>query len=81
MKPAQKTTTNGRTLKNVYTLLKRTGKGAYLAANTGYRAGYFMAKHPELENARTHLQKNYKVGLFAIAGIILGIMAFLMMKK
>ena len=81
MKPSQKTSTNGRTLKNVCTLLMRTGQGVRMAANTGYRAGYFMARHPEIESARAQIQKNYKVGLLAIAGMALGIMAFLMMKK
>lgn len=81
MKTMQRVTKNGKILRNAFTLFKQTGRGIRMAADTGYKTGYFMAKHPEIEIARQQLQKNYKAGLLAFAGIILGIIAFLMTKK
>lgn len=72
---------NGKIFKNACRLIYGTGKGLGMAAGTGYKAGYFMAKHPKIELARTQLQKNIKPYVLAVTGIVLGITAFLMMKK
>lgn len=62
-------------------LLKNAIHGIRMAASTGYRTGYFLAKHPEIEYAGKHLQKNYRSTLFALAGILLAIIGLQLMKK
>ena len=81
MRTRQRTSKNGRTLRNVCALLMRTGQGVRMAANTGYRAGYFMAKHPEIELTKDQIIKNYRTGLIALTGIGLGIVSYLLFKK
>lgn len=81
MKTMEKMTKNGKILRKACRLFWQTSRGVKMAAGTGYRTGYFMAKHPEIELAGKQIQKNYKAGLLAVAGIILGIMAFLMTKR
>ncbi len=82
MKTMQEVSGNGKALKKAYTLLKQTGRGIKMAADTGYKTGYFMAKHPEIEIARDRVLKNYKAGLITLAGIIIGILgAFMLVSK
>jgi hypothetical protein len=64
---------NGKRLKSAYKLLQSAGQGIKFAANTGYKTGYFMAKHPEIEMLRDGVKKNYISILLALGGIILGI--------
>lgn len=68
------TAKNGKMLRNAI-------NGLRMAANTGYRTGYFLAKHPGIEQAGKHLQKNYRSGLIAIAGISLAIIGLLLMRR
>jgi|GEM_PF-3603064 len=66
MRTAQK---NGRKFRSVYTLLRRTGQGVKFATDTGYKTGYFMAKHPGIQYTKEQIQKNYKAGLVALLGV------------
>ncbi len=65
---------NGKRFRNMMGLLQKTGQGVKFATGTGYKTGYFMAKHPEIEFAKEQIQKNYKAGLITIIG--LGIVLF-----
>jgi len=78
MRTMEKLTKNGKLLRSGYSLLRRTGRGIRMAADTGYKAGYFMAKHPEIELAKNHLQRNYKAGLITITGLVIGILGAIM---
>lgn len=77
----QKASKNGKLLRNTCKLLYNTGRRISVIAGTGYKAGYFMAKHPNIESTKNQIFKNYKAGLITIAGITIGILGFLMMKK
>ena len=81
MKLLEKAYKNGKLLKHAYTLICGTGKGMGIAANTGYKAGYFLAKHPNIEMTKNHVMRNYKAGLLAIIGVIIGLAGFLILKK
>ena len=75
---------NEKNFKNFYTVLQKTGQGIKMAANTGYKTGYFLAKHPGVELTKNQIQKNYKTGLLAFLGIIIGLFGafkFMKMKK
>lgn len=60
---------NGKKFRNMVGLLQKTGQGVRFATDTGYKTGYFMAKHPGVEYAKNQIQKNYKAGLIAILGL------------
>lgn len=64
---------NGKKVKNVLGLLQKTGQGVRFATNTGYKTGYFMAKHPGIELAKNQIQKNYKAGLIALLGFMISL--------
>lgn len=72
---------NGQVLKKAFRLIYGTGKGLGIAANTGFKAGYFVAKHPKIEQAGTRIQQNIKPYMLATVGVILGFTAFMMMKN
>jgi len=81
MKTAER---NGKKLKNAYAALQKTGQGLKFAADSGYKTGYFMAKHPGVKIAKEQIQKNYKVGLLTVAGmglITLGLVKVLLNLK
>ncbi len=60
---------NGKKFRNMVGLLQKTGQGVKFATDTGYKTGYFMAKHPGVEYAKKQIQKNYKAGLITILGL------------
>ncbi len=75
---------NGKKLKGIYTLLQKTGHGVKMAADTGYKTGYFMAKHPVIKHTKDQIQKNYKVGLITFLGLSLsafGLFRYLVKMK
>jgi hypothetical protein len=63
---------NGKKFKDAYKILQTAGQGMRLAADTGYKTGYFMAKHPEVESLKKRVQKNHLLILLTFAGILLG---------
>ncbi len=81
MRTMESLTKNGKILRSGYSLLRGTGRGIRMAADTGYKAGYFMGKHPEIEQAKLRIFKNQKAIVLGILGLILGIAAITMTKK
>lgn len=77
----KKDSKNAKLLKNARVLIEKTGRGIKMAADTGYKTGYFMAKHPEIESASKQIRKNYKAGLIAAMAVFFGLTALLMIKK
>ena len=77
----KKDSKNAKLLKNARVFLEKTGQGIKMAADTGYKTGYFMAKHPEIEVAGKQIRKNYKAGLIAALALLFGLAAILMIKK
>jgi hypothetical protein len=75
---------NGKRIKDAYKLLQTAGQGMKIAADTGYKTGYFMAKHPEVEMVKKSIQRNRVAILLALVGIVLGavgIAGFMAKKK
>ena len=75
---------NGKKIKGIYTLLQKTSHGVKMAADTGYKTGYFMAKHPNVKIVKDQVKKNYKVGLITILGLalsVLGVFKYLVKIK
>lgn len=74
---------NGKKVQDAYKLLQTAGQGVKFAADTGYKTGYFMAKHPEVEEIKKGMQKNSKIIILTLVGVILGMIGFagLMSKK
>ena len=77
MRTLEKPSQNGKKVKNLCNILQKTGKGVKMAADGGYKAGYFMAKHPGVEVTKQQLQKNYKPILVSMFGFVLGALSIL----
>ncbi|HSA07712.1 MAG TPA: hypothetical protein P5556_11100 [Candidatus Gastranaerophilales bacterium] len=60
---------NGHKLKEMSAMFRKAGQGIRTAADVGYKTGYFIAKHPNIEKTKDQIQKNYKVGLITLLGI------------
>ncbi len=57
---------NGKKFKGFCTIMQRTGQGVKMAADTGYRTGYFMAKHPNVKMVKDQVQCKQVLGLYYI---------------
>ncbi len=68
---------NGKKFKSAYSVLQKTGQGVKFATNTGYKTGYFMAKHPNIEKVKNNIEKNYKTGLLALIGLGVGLIGMI----
>lgn len=77
MKTMEKVSRNNKKTKNLYLLLQQAGRGVKMAADTGYKTGYFMAKHPGIETTKKSIQKNYKPILLGMVGFVIGVMSIL----
>jgi len=73
MKTSEKIMMKADNLKNYGSMLGKAGYGIKLAANMGYKIGYNMAKHPNLEKVKKQLNHHPKSSLITVLGLVLGI--------
>jgi len=73
MKTSEKIMIKADNLKNYGSMLGKAGYGIKLAANMGYKIGYNMAKHPNLEKVKKQLNRHPKSSLITVLGLVLGI--------
>jgi len=73
MKTSEKIMMKADNLKNYGNMMGKAGYGMKLAANMGYKIGYNMAKHPNLEKVKKQINHHPKSSLITILGLVLGI--------
>lgn len=70
-------------LKTLGSIMGKAGYGMRLAANMGYKIGYNMAKHPNLEKVKKQMDHHPRAILITLLGIGLGLagLASYLIKK
>jgi len=76
MKTAEKIIKKADTLKTCGNIMGKAGYGMRLAAIFGYKVGYNMAKHPNLDKVKKQIEKHpQQTGLLVLAGLGLSALA------
>ena len=73
MKTSEKIMMKADNFKTVGNIMGKAGYGMKLAANLGYKVGYNMAKHPNLEKIQKQITHHPASSLITLTGILLGI--------
>ena len=58
-------------------IAEKAGSSLRMAAILGYRAGYSVGKHPELEKVKKTVEHHPKASIAAVLGLLLGMLGLL----
>ena len=73
MKTKEKIMMKHDNIKTIGNVIGKAGYGMKLAANLGYKVGYNMAKHPNLEKVKKQIDHHPKAISITLLGLVLGI--------